>query len=712
MRQQEIMDSLVDLLIQITHKIKTNAETKIVNEFAGEVFKVEGKNNILYQMAKIALDNPTGTFQDILYPLVGKQILQDIVKELGGNKPNHREHVYAVIRSSYSHHYRRMLPAILDALELYSNTKENSNILKGIAILRKYIDSSLINYPDEENIPVDNIIPELWNDLVIESSTDGSAKINRVNYEIAILHTLRERIRCKAIWVKNAYRYRNPDKDLPIDFEDRRSEYYTTLNKPQDKYEFTNDLKQQMKESLAMLNSNIPNNKKVKIQNIRKRKKNKKGWICVSPLKPQPEPQNIGDLKAEIFEHWAATNLLDILKETEFQVDFTSCFKTIASKEILGRSTIQERLLLCLFGVATNIGIKRIRSGNKKVSYNDLRYIYRRFITPENTREAITKIVNAIFQARDPSIWGEATSTCISDAKKFSAWDQNLMTEWHVRYRGAGIMVYWHIDKNSACIYSQLKSCSSSEVASMIEGVLRHCTDMEVKKQYTDSRGQSVIGFAFSHLLNFELMPRLSNIGSQKLNLPEPLQKDEYNFLQPILTKPINWDLIHAQYDLIVKYATALRLGTADSEIILRRFTRNNTKHPVYKALMELGKAVKTIFLCKYLSSEALRQEIHEGLNVVERWNSVNGFISYAKKGVISTNRPRDQEISLLCLHLLQISMVYINTIMIQQILKQSKWQDRLTVEDKRALSPLVHIHINPYGIFNLDLTTRLKLEI
>ena len=46
----------------------------------------------------------------------------------------------------------------------------------------------------------------------------------------------------------------------------------------------------------------------------------------------------------------------------------------------------------------------------------------------------------------------------------------------------------------------------------------------------------------------------------------------------------------------MIKFATALRLETAEPEAILRRFTRNNLKHPTYRALAELGKAVKTIF--------------------------------------------------------------------------------------------------------------------
>lgn len=59
------------------------------------------------------------------------------------------------------------------------------------------------------------------------------------------------------------------------------------------------------------------------------------------------------------------------------------------------------------------------------------------------------------------------TSTVAYDSKKISVWDQNLMVEWHSRYRGRGVMVYWHVDQNSLCIYSQLKTCSSSEVGSV-----------------------------------------------------------------------------------------------------------------------------------------------------------------------------------------------------------------------------------------------------
>lgn len=78
-------------------------------------------------------------------------------------------------------------------------------------------------------------------------------------------------------------------------------------------------------------------------------------------------------------------------------------------------------------------------------------------------------------------------------------------------------MIYWHVERKSVCIYSRLKSCYSSEVAAMIEGILRHCISADIQKNYVDTHGQSEVAFAFCHLLGFRLLPRPKDIDSQKL---------------------------------------------------------------------------------------------------------------------------------------------------------------------------------------------------
>jgi len=279
------------------------------------------------------------------------------------------------------------------------------------------------------------------------------------------------------------------------------------------------------------------------------------------------------------------TGLLDMLKEADLRVGFTDRLRSPTAYEALDRAVLRPRLLLCLNGLGTNAGLKRMASSQLGVSYKDLLYARRRYISPDQLREAIAAVTNATLRARDPLVWGEGTNACASDSKHFGAWDQNLTTQWHVPYGGRGVMIYWHVERRSLCIHSQLKSPSSSEVASMIEGVLRHCTELEVDRQYVDSHGQSVVAFAFTRLLGFHLLPRLKAIHAQRLYRPEAGKPDACPNLQPVLSRPIDWDLIRRQYDEMVKYATALRLGTAEAEAILRRFTRENTQHPTYKAL-------------------------------------------------------------------------------------------------------------------------------
>lgn len=298
-----------------------------------------------------------------------------------------------------------------------------------------------------------------------------------------------------------ADRDRNPDDDLTKDFDAGRAAYYSSLNLAQDARAFTDAVRSELEREFRHLNADLPGNDKVRIL---WRGKNR---ISITPYDSAPEPVGLVSVKTEIGRRWPMTGLLDLLKETALDTGFLDVFETSASRVALPRDVRDRRLLLCLYGLGTNAGLKRVAAGVEDVSYDEFLHVRRRFIHAPALREACARVANTTLAIRNPGIWGEAGTACASDSKKFRAWDRNLMIEWHARYGGRVVMIYWHVERRATCIYSQLKRCSSSEGASMIEGVLRHCADMEIQRQYVDSHGQSVVGFAFCHLLGFDLAP-------------------------------------------------------------------------------------------------------------------------------------------------------------------------------------------------------------
>src|SRR5262249_46572664 len=148
--------------------------------------------------------------------------------------------------------------------------------------------------PVEEDVPLEGVIREPWREAVVETDAQGHQRVNRLTYEMCVLQALRDQLRCKEIWVVGADHYRNPDDDVPQDFEAQRPTYYAAPHPPSQAEVFIHHLQQEMRDELAALDRPLPRNADVEIL------PKAKGWIKLSPLAPQPEPANLLALKMEI----------------------------------------------------------------------------------------------------------------------------------------------------------------------------------------------------------------------------------------------------------------------------------------------------------------------------------------------------------------------------------------------------------------------------
>ena len=170
--------------------------------------------------------------------------------------------------------------------------------------------------------------------------------------------------------------------------------------------------------------------------------------------------------------------------------------------------------------------------------------------------------------------------------------------------------------------------------------------------------------------------------------------------------RAIDWDLIAAQYDDVIKYATSIKSNAASTTAILRRFHRTNLMHPAYQAMQEIGRAQRTIFACRYLQDRDLQREINAALNVAESWNAGTRSSTTARAATSPATAATSRSSRALPSGAASVG-VLLNTLLIQDVLADGDLQ--LAAEDQRAITPLFWSHIAPYGEVTLDMTRRIS---
>jgi TnpA family transposase len=700
-RIQEVTDQVVSMFLDVIRKIEKRGEKALGLEMTANLGANYNSKRLFQSVVKTASEQKNVPAWKLLLKVVGEEKLETILGELSSQLIPFDQAKAQRIQQKFRA-YRQMVAPLLHSLSFRASSPKQTPLMKGLELIQQHAASKQTLLPANVAIPQELLAKP--RKALIEKDTENGVRYSRTALELCVLSKLEKAIKCKEIWVHGAYRFRDPSQDLPADWESRRAEDYQRLNLPSKGEQFVAELKEQLSEALKKADQAVRAGRPERAATVRKSPDGTKARIYSPKPLARDERVYLKEIKARVQQHYGMLDLLDILLEADRQVEFSRFFQTSGQRQVLGAEEIRRRLLLVLFRLGTNLGLRRFHAAAKPdCSYDDLRYFLSRFVRLEALSAANVALVNRILAKRNPGIWGPGTS-CASDGKHLAAWDRNPVSEWHPHYTGRGVMVYWHVSTNAVCIHSQVKAIRSTDVAPMLHGLVHHDTEMQLESNYVDSHGQSEVAFAFCRLLGFELLPRLKRIRAEKLFVPSTVITSELAALTGVLGRAIRWERIAEQYDDMVRHAVAIQEGIGPTESILRRFNSNNRTHPTYKALSELGKVEKTLFLCRLLTDERLGAEIHEALQGMETWNSGVEFICFGRKTELQSNDPTMHELSVGAIHLLQNALVLSNTLMVEKVLEDPVLLADMQPEDQRALTPLFFTHVNPYGDFDLDL--------
>lgn len=189
-----------------------------------------------------------------------------------------------------------------------------------------------------------------------------------------------EALRRREIFVAGAHRCRDPDEDLPGDFDTTREVHYAAIRQPTDPTAFITGLRR-MTTALAGLDSALVDRTAGGVAITTRRGE---PWISIPKLTALPEPGDLAVVKVEVIRpplgHPGPARRA---QGPEFPTEFSTEFTSVASREVIDRDTLRRRLLLCLFALGTNMGIKAIvATGEHGETEPALRHVRRHHITP------------------------------------------------------------------------------------------------------------------------------------------------------------------------------------------------------------------------------------------------------------------------------------------------------------------------------------------
>lgn len=418
-------------------------------------------------------------------------------------------------------------------------------------------------------------------------------------------------------------------------------------------------------------------------------------------LKKKPSPDGFEALDAALTKKLDnhQLSLLDVLSDTSQWIGWGKHLGPLSGHQ--GKLKEESRRkILTTFAYGTGLGPTQTARNIADVSARQISFVDQRQATTERLESAICDTINAYNQFQLPRYWGDAKHAA-ADGTQWNLYENNLLSERHIRYGGYGGVAYYHVSDAYIALFSHFIPCGAWEAIYILDGLTKNKSDIQPDVLHGDTQAQSAPVYGLAFLLGISLMPRIRNWKDLKWFRPTP--QETYQHIDPLFSKEaVDWDLIACHLPDMLQVAQSIRAGRISPSTILRKLGTASRKNKLYFAFRELGRVIRTTFLLEYIGDEDLRRVVQSAQNKCEGFNQFAQWVHFGDDTI--TENVRDDQLKVIKYnHLIANLVIFHNCHTITQALKELEAEGMsLTPELLAAFSPYRTHHLNRFGLFEL----------
>ncbi len=485
-----------------------------------------------------------------------------LIEECDAHLAHAGSNYYPFLWRLYRSH-RATLFTLLDSLTLRTTTQD-TGVEEAVRFLRAQAGRTGETIPtvrrergadgETRAVPLLDLswIPDGWWRLVTGEHTRATfpAQVQRRHFEVCVFSQVLWDLSSGDLCIVGSGEFADYNDQLVswADYDAGVAEYGRLVGLPVDGPAFVAHVQGWLEDIARATDTAFPSNKYVRIED---------GEPIITRPAPAPQPDGLPELEALLVARLASIPVLDALGDTAHWLNWQRYFGPTSGFDAKLDDPL-ARYLAVVFCYGTNIGPAQLAKSLDGFDRRQLHWINQRHVTEEGLDRAIACVVDAYRRFALPRCWGSATRVA-ADGTKWDLYEQNLVSERHIRYGGYGGIGYYHVAGDYIALFSRFIPCGALEGVYILDPFFQHKDDEPPEAVHSDTHGQSAPIFGLAYLLGVDLMPRIR--GWKDLTWCRPSADSHYAHIGALFTDTIDWDLIATHLPDMLRVALSIKEG-------------------------------------------------------------------------------------------------------------------------------------------------------